>query len=220
MTKLRTLALVVVFLNLVNCSSDKHKFPIDKRYWDTQDYADVIRTLSYGYDSDEKLPTLNDPETRVIVEKLTDTQNYIVVLNDQELGLKYKNEVATKFFTRWKDMQNIYLAIDRKDQYIYDQEMIAVWQFGLDLQLHYFKLGNDQILEGADDPNSTRVKNAINSNINTLINNYIIYLDLINEENALSVEGKNKFSQGIDKHFTALVELYPKANYSALEKKD
>jgi len=219
MTKIRIILLAVICLNLTNCTNEKHKFPIDKRYWDTQDYAEVVRELNYGYKSDEQLPTFDDPNTRIIVEKLTDPQNYAVVLDDKELGLKHRNEVAETFFLRWKDMQDIYQATDRKDKYLYDKEMLAVWQFGLGLQLKYFKLGNDNILESADDPNSARVKNQINSNVNTLIKNYVIYLDGINQESALSNKGKEKLSAGIDKYFTELVQSYPEANYSGLEKK-
>lgn len=219
MTKIRIIFLTVIFVGLTNCSTEKSKFPIEKRYWDTQDYAKVIHELNYGYEADEKLPTFDDPQTRVIVEKLTDPQNYAVVLDDKELGLKHRNDVAEKFFIRWKDMQKIYRATDRKDKYLYDKEMIAVWQFGLGLQLKYFKLGNDRILESADDPNSARVKNNINSNVSTLIKNHIIYLDEINDEDALSDEGKEKFSAGIDQYFTELVQLYPEANYSEMERK-
>lgn len=219
MTKIRIILLIVICFTLTNCTTDKHKFPIDKRYWDTRDYAEVVRELNYGYESDEKLPSFDDPQTRIIVEKLTDAQNYAIVLDDKELGLKHRNEVGEAFFLRWKDMQDIYRATDRKDKYLYDKEMLAVWQFGLGLQLKYFKLGNDNILEGADDPNSARVKNQMNSNVNTLIKNYIIYLDIINDENSLSNEGKEKLSVGIDKYFSALVELYPDANYGGLERK-
>jgi hypothetical protein len=219
MTQIRIILLAVIFLNLTNCTTEKHKFPTEKRYWDTQDYAEVIRELKFGYETDEKLPTFDDPQTRIIVEKLTDSQNYNVVLEDNELGLKHRNDVAEAFFLRWKDMQDIYQATDRKDKYLYDKEMLAVWQFGLGLQLKYFKLGNDHILENADDASSTRVKNNINSNISTLIENYIIYLDGINDEDALSDDGKSKFSAGIDEYFTQLVELYPDANYNRMESK-
>lgn len=219
MIKNRIILLVVIILTLTNCSTEKHKFPTEKRYWDTQDYAEVVRELKYGYETDEKLPTFDDPQKRIVVEKLTDPQNYAIVLDDKELGLKHKNNVAETFFLRWKDMNDIYQATDRKDQYLYDKEMIAVWQFGLGLQLKYFKLGNDQILESADDPISARVKNNINSNVSTLIKNYLIYLDEINNENALTDDGKAKFAIGIDKYFTDLIELYPDANYSGMERK-
>lgn len=211
--------LAIICLILTNCKTEKHEFPLDKRYWDIKDYDKAVLELRFGYENDEKLPTFDNPESRIIVEKLTDHQNYKIVLEDEELGIKHRNEVATAFFNKWKDMNKIYTATDRKDKYIYDEEMLAVWQFGLGLQLKYFKLGNDQIIESADDPNSSRVKNNINSNVSTLINNYLIYLDEINNEDAFTEEGKSKLAEGIDKYFTELIELYPNVNYSGMENK-
>lgn len=208
--------LTVFCLTLANCKTEERSFPLDKRYWDVQDYDNAVLELRFGYKDDEKLPTFDNLEKRIIVEKLTDHQNYKVVLDDKELGLKHRNDVATKFFNQYRDMTQIYMARDRKDNYRYDKEMLAVEHFGLGLQLKYFKLGNDQIIESSDDPNSSRVKNTINSNVNTLIKNYLIYLDEINNENAFTEEGKSKLAEGIDEFFTELIELYPNANYSGM----
>jgi hypothetical protein len=219
MTKIRIILIALIGFALISCNTEKHKFPLDKRYWDLNDYDNVVWELNYNYEADEQLPTFDNPETRVIVEKLTDEQNFNIVLDDKELGLKHRNEVAEKLFNEWKDMNNIYDALDRKDQYLYDKEMLAVWHFGLGLQLKYFKLGNDQIKENADDPNSSRVNNNINSNVKTLISNYLIYLDEINNEKAFTESGKDKLADGIDKYFPALIELYPEANYSGMKNK-
>ncbi|MCI2230412.1 hypothetical protein MC378_14630 [Polaribacter sp. MSW13] len=219
MRKIKYFLLAFVCLILTNCETEKHEFPLDKRYWDTNDYDKVILELRYGYENDEKKPTFDNPEQRIVVEKLTDEQNFKIVLNDKELGLKHRNKVATEFFNHWKDMHQIYQATDRKDKYLYDLEMLAVWQYGLSLQLEYFKLGNDEIIESADDPNSSKVKNTINSNIQTLISNYIIYLDEINNEKSFSEKGKSKLASGINKYFSKLVELHPKANYSGMKNK-
>lgn len=219
MIKIRIILVALITLTLINCKTEKHEYPLNKRYWDLNDYDKVVLELNYGYESDENLPNFDDPQTRIIVEKLTDHQNFNIVLDDNELGLKHRNGVAEKFFNEWKDMNNIYDGLDRKDQYLYDKEMLAVWHFGLELQLKYFKLGNDEIKENADDPNSSRVKNNINSNISTLIKNYIIYLDEINNEKAFTEEGKEKLANGIDKYFPALIELYPNANYSGMKNK-
>lgn len=211
--------LAIICLTLTNCKTEEHQFPLDKRYWDTTDYDEAVLELRFGYKDDEKLPSFDNPEQRIIVEKLTDHQNYKIVLDDQELGIKHRNEVAAAFFNEWKDMNQIYTTTDRKDKYLYDKEMLAVWQFGLGLQLKYFKLGNDQIKENADDPNSISVKNNLDSNISTLIKNYVIYLDMINNEDAFTEEGKNKLAEGIDTYFTELIELHPTANYSGMETK-
>ncbi|MBL4605907.1 MAG: hypothetical protein JKY02_09685 [Flavobacteriaceae bacterium] len=219
MTKIKCILFAIVCLTLTNCKTEKHQFPLDKRYWDVNDYEEVILELRYGYESDENLPTFNNPESRVIVQKLTDQQNYKIVLDDNELGLNHKNNVAEKFFAIWKDMTPSYQAINRKDQYIYEQEMLAVWHFGLGLQLKYFKLGNDQIKESADDPNSSSTKETINSNVGTLIKNYLIYLDKINNEKSFSEEGKTKFAKGIDNYFSELIVAYPDANYNGMKNK-
>ncbi|AUC76301.1 hypothetical protein [Olleya sp. Bg11-27] len=219
MIKIKHILLGLVLLTLTNCQTEKNEYPLDKRYWDTTDYKDVILNLRFGYEDDEKKPTFDNPQQRLIVEKLTDEQNFKIVLQDKELGLRHRNDVATDFFDRWKDMTEIYGATNRKDKYVYDIEMLAVWQFGLSLQLDYFKLGNDRIKESADDPNSLSVKNRINSNIETLISNYTIYLDQINEEKAFSENGKTKLAQGINKYFTQLIEFYPEANYNQMKKK-
>ncbi len=219
MTKINTLLLVFVCLFLVNCNNENEKYPIDKRYWDAMDYANVITELKYGVNSDEKLPNLSDAENRIVVEKLIDQQNFKVVLDDNELGLKHRNKVASDFFLRWKDMNTIYRATDRKDNYLYDRELIEVYHFGLSLQLRYFKLGNDEIIEGADDPNSNQTTNVINSNIRTLIGNFNNYLDEINDEKSFSNKGKELISKGIDTYFIKLIELYPEANYNGMIRK-
>lgn len=208
-------ALVLIY----SCNSLEDKYPIEKRYWDNEDYKNVIRTLRFGIEPDEKIPSLTTSDKRVVFEKLVDEQNYKVVLDDQELGTKYRSEIASDFFLRWKDMNQIYRATDRKDQYIYDRELVKVWHFGLGLQLHYFKLGNDLINDNAVDPNSDSVKRNIRSNIKTLINNYSIYLDEINNEKAFSEEGKQLLGEGIESYFITLIEQYPEMDYSSMENK-
>lgn len=209
----------ILCLLITSCEEEKHKYPLDKRYWDINDYNEIVRHLRFGYENDEKLPSFDNPETRLIVEKLIDEQNYKVVLDDNELGIKHRNNLGEKFFKEWRYMTEVYTATNRKDQYLYDKEMLAVWHFGLGLQLKYFKLGNDQIKANADDPNSKSVNNNINSNVKTLIKNYIIYLDEINNQNAFSSAGKIKLAKGIDIYFSQLINLYPNANYSGMKDK-
>ncbi|WP_282049614.1 hypothetical protein [Maribacter aquivivus] len=217
---INTKYILVLFLSflVISCSEkEKHSFPTEKRFWDIKDYEAASLELNYGYEKDEKLPSLDDPETSILVKKLVDHENYKIVLNDNELGIKHRNGIAEKFFVRWKEMTNIYQAMDLQDNYLYDKEQLAVYEFGLGLQLRYFKLGNDVILESADDPNS--VNYHVNSNIQNLVGNFINYLDNINEENAYSEEGKIMISHAIDTYFIDLVELYPNADYRAMIRK-
>ena len=212
---------VLLFLSLFlfSCNNLEDTYPINKRYWDTEDYDNVVRKLRFGIEPDEKLPSLNTPDKKVVFEKLVDDQNYKIVLDDSKLGIKYRSEKATEFFDSWKGMNQIYRATNRKDQYLYDKELLKVWHFGLGLQLRYFKLGNELITENADDPNSIKAKRNRKSNIQSLIGNFNIYLDEINNENAFSEEGKKLLSQGIDIYFSKLINQYPKADYSSMEKK-
>lgn len=201
-----------------SCKTE-NKFPTEKKYWDTDDYDNVVRELRFGTKPDEKLPTFDDAETKIIVEKLTDQENFKVVLDDKELGLKHKNEIGEKFFKIWQDMSEIYSAIDRKDIYVYEKERIEVFNFGLALQLRYFKLGNDEIKQKSDDPNASNVSETVNSNVNTLIGNYMFYLDEINNEKSYSNLGLDLIAEGIDKYFADLVNLYPNSYYDNLKEK-
>jgi len=219
MSKIKFIILSILFLTILSCKQEEHSFPTEKRFWDTKDYKSAILELNFGYESDEKLPSFDDPATRVIVEKLVDHENYKVVLDDEELGTKYRNQIGEEFFVRWKDMNDIYQAMDLKDNYLYDKEQLAVHDFGLGLQLRYFKLGNDEIIESSDDPNSAFVKNRINSNVQALIGNFNLYLDQINEEDAYSVAGKKMIAKGVDKYFPELIALYPNANYGTMTRK-
>lgn len=198
---------------LVGCSGKYGNIPFEKVYWTPQDYDDVVFELRFPDNKDDKLPTFDNPETRLILEKLTDPKNYQVVLDDDELGLRYRNDVAENFFHKWKNMNKIYWAMDRKDQYIYDIELIECYKFGLGLQRSYFQLGNEAIIESAIDPNSPDAKRRVNSNVGILVNNYHNYLDIIKNEKAISAEGLRRFSEGLDEHFSALVEQYPTADF-------
>lgn len=219
MKKIKYVFIAFICLTLTNCKTEEHKFPIDKRYWDVKDYDNAVRELRFGYENDEKLPTFDNPQKRIIVEKLTDEQNYKIVLADNKLGLEYRSELATKFFDEWQDMTRIYTEKNRQDEYLYGKEMLAVHHFGLGLQLQYFKLGNQLIKKKADNPNSTSTKRNLNSNISVLIDNYLIYMDLIDSEESFSKEEKSMLAKGIDEYFTRLVNLYPEANYSGMKRK-
>ncbi|MEO5775692.1 MAG: hypothetical protein ABIQ27_02235 [Flavobacterium sp.] len=219
MKKNKICLVLISCLLLLSCNKKEDVFPIEKRYWTVEDYEDVIREIKFGVDAEEHTPKLSDPETKAIVEKLTDEENFKVVLEDNQLGLKHKNEVAQGFFNAWENMMGIYNVTDRQDKYIYEIEHINCYKFGLGLQLRYFKLGNDEIIENADDKNDSSTTNNVNSNINALVGNYENYLDEINDENAFSQNGLNAYAEGIDKYFSELIKLYPDADYSGLKTK-
>lgn len=113
----------------------------------------------------------------------------------------------------------IYNVIDRIDKYIYEREYVEVYNFGLELQIKYFKLGNDVIIEKFDDLNLLLVKNIVDINIEILINNMINYLDEINNEKLYINFGLDLIVNGIDKNFIELVNIYLNYNFSGLFEK-
>ena len=209
------LAFSIIFSS---CGGKYSSFPLDKRFWTPEDYSKVVNHIRYKTDKDERLPTFDNPESRIVLEKLTDKQNYLVVLGDDELGLTYRNEVAEKFFREWKYMNKIYWQMDRQDKYVYPVELVECFKFGLGLQLHYFKLGNDNIIENAIDPNSYDTRRVVNGNVSTLIGNYEIFLNIVSKEDAFSDDALIAYSDGVEEYFTKLIDLYPAANYNGIRK--
>jgi hypothetical protein len=216
MRKINFIILTAILL-LASCSNKNNKFPIEKRFWTVEDYENIVRNLKYNSQPDVSLPAFNDPETKIIIEKLTDEENFRVVLNDKELGLSHKNDNAQKFFDIWQDLNEIYSPMDKKDMFIYETEYLEVWKFGLELQQEYFKLGNQQIKDNSD--GSENVNQVINSNSKTLIDNSIIYLDVITNEKKFTSNGKTLISETITSEFTKLIKENPKVDFYNLRKK-
>jgi hypothetical protein len=216
MKKISFILLSVLGL-FTSCNDKNEKFPIEKRYWDIEDYENVVREIRYNSNPDESLPKFSDSETSIIIEKLTDEENFRVVLNDKELGLSHKSETAEKFFETWRSLNETYSSLDKKDMYIYETEFLEIWKFGLELQQEYFKLGNQKIDENSD--GSERVKEVLNDNTQTLINNSIIFLDNIINEKQFTSEGKKLIAEIITNSFTKLIEENPKADFTNLKNK-
>lgn len=196
---------------LLSCGGQQNKYPMDKRYWDPEDYRNVyweIRKTSEG----QQYPRFSDPETSTVIKKLVDHTNYEVVLTDSELGLNHKAEVAQVFFEKYKDLVDLYRGMDRQDLYVYPEELIMVENWGLGLQLLYFKLGNDRIKQQSDNPNDASVINLLRSNERTILKNFNGYLDNINREKSFSSFASN-LSEGINIYFTKLPEIFPEADY-------
>lgn len=216
MKKISFIILSVLFL-FSSCNKKNEKYPIEKRYWDIEDYENVVREIRYNSNPDESLPRFNDSETSVIIEKLTDEENFRVVLNDKELGLSHKSETAEKFFEVWRSLNETYSTLDKKDMYVYEIEYLEIWRFGLELQQEYFKLGNQKIDENSD--GSERIKEVLNENTQTLINNSIIFLDNIINEKQFTSEGKKLIVEIITNSFTKLIEENPTADFTNLKNK-
>jgi hypothetical protein len=205
--------LTILFLfPLASCSD---KFPVDKRYWTPEDYRAVLFEIEYETTIDEQYPRLSDPETAEVIKKLVDAENYKVMLDDPELGLNFKNEIAQEFFDHYRNMSKLYHVTDRQDKYVYPEEVAEIEKFGLGLQIIYFTLGNERIRQESDSPESTEVKQVIRQNEQTAIRNFNIYFEHIKDEEHFSSSAA-LLAEGVTIHFFKLIEAFPDADYSSM----
>lgn len=101
--------------------------------------------------------------------------------------------------------------MNREDKYVYDQELVEIYRFGAYLQIWYFKLGNEKILQNAD--NAAEVRTLVSQNEQTVISNFNNYLDFVNNENSFSEGALKNYSDGIDESFSQLLDTFPKGDY-------
>lgn len=215
MKKNTVFIVLLLAMNFISCMTEKHNFPVDKEYWDVNDYDKAILDLRFTYEDNETKPTFDHPEQGIIVEKLTNPQNFKTVLDDNKLDFNQRNKIASDFISHWKDMNQIY-NVTESGKYVYGKEMLAVWQFGLELQLAAFDLQFDEILAKSDNPEDEKVKDRVNASMKKLIDNYGNYLNLITKEDAFYEKEKEEYAKGIDTYFKQLIQVYPDADYDRL----
>ena len=80
-----------------------------------------------------------------------------------------------------------------------------------------FELGNEKIVENSSNPGDREIVRVINSNIQTLVNNYKVYLNWLVKENSYSQDGLNRISDLISSIFVKLIKDYPDADYKAFK---
>lgn len=216
MTAIKFLYLPLLFIILFSCGDNR--FPMDKRYWTPEDYREVIFQIEYHTPEGEEFPRLSNPETSAVFRKLVDAENYSVVLEDPELGLNFKNEMSDGFFDQFKSMTNLYSQMDKQDKYVYPEELIEVGKFGLGLQILYFGLGNERIRKESDSPDAASTKQVLNSNQQTVIKNFNMYLEYIEDESRFG-SSASQLADGITTHFSKLLQTFPDANYSLMTEK-
>ena len=69
MTKIKYVILAIICLTLTNCKTEVHEFPLDKRYWDTNDYehGNAFGHIAIEVDDIYKVcDEIRDKGTRVI----------------------------------------------------------------------------------------------------------------------------------------------------------
>lgn len=212
--------LVVFSCFLLSCGSGvESKFPMEKRFWTPDDYKKVYHAIRYNTPKGERYPELKNPKTAPVFKKLIDRQNYLVVLGDEQLGVSHRNNVATNFFDEFRRYSDVYYSTDRQDKFVYGMEMVELYKFGLDLQVYYFKLGNDNIIKEADDPSSSNVTSVIKSNEKVIFKNYNNYLDYVNKESGFNEFELKAYCEGIDQAFPKLFETFPNGNLNITKNK-
>lgn len=211
---------MTIFLLLFSCNSDdfSERYRLNKKIWNITDYENVIRKIKYT-NKDEKKPHYEHPKKAIVFQKLVDKNNVAVVVEDEELGLKHRSEFGTEMFKQYRDLVGIYSDLDREDQYVYPLELVDILKFGLYLQLYYFDLGNQEIIQNADNPNSAGVQRVVKSNERTLIGNYCVYLGYVKKENSFTDQALNNYIDGIDEYFPTVIEKFPDANFNEMIKK-
>lgn len=203
---------VIAASAITNSCGSKTEFPTEVRYWSPEEYRDVIWKIR-GIPENEGRPRFSDPETIEIIKKITDPSNYEVVLNDTQLGLNHKATVSQAFFEQYRNLVDLYRGMDKQDNYVYPQELIAIETWGLGLQLLYFKLGNERIRQQSDNPDDEGSIRVIRSNEETILKNFNNYLDNINDEKSFTTFAP-QLADGINDYFIKLPDFFPEADFS------
>lgn len=198
--------------------STSELFRLEKQYWDVEDYKNAIYKIQSTAPGQKK-PCYADPERTAVFVKLVDKNNVSVVLEDEALGLGHRADYASDMFDQAREMATAYDEVDREDKFVYPMELVEVLTFSLYLQPFYFELGNQEILQNADDTSEVRVKNLVHSNEQTLISNYKLYLDYVKQEKAFTSEALSAYVAGINEYFPKLIDTYPKDDFSQLREK-
>jgi hypothetical protein len=206
MNKVQSLLMVLIFATLFACES---RFPVDKRFWDPNDYRKVWHELNYKTPKGEEYPRFSNPETAEVVKKMVDRQNYEIILEDSELGLNYRSEVSQEFFEHIKSIIALYHGMDIQDKFIYAEELAELRKFFLGFQIVYFRIGNENIASQSDD------SSTIKRNEQMIIGNFINYLEDLRREKAYGPYAVN-LAEAISTHFTKLIETFPNGNYAGM----
>ena len=208
-------ASILILLFTISCKEDHYKdIPFDKPHWDASDYENTAQSIIFGTPEGEQFPGINNrPE---IFNRIIDKENINGVLEDNSLGLKFRNEFAESVFKVSRDLLSAYSSLDRQDKFIYPSELIKLREWGFFVQLKYFKLGNEEILKDVVNPEDNSVKSVIHSNEQTLIDNFEYGIEFANKEDALTEETVTEYAKVIDDYYTQLLQYYPDGDYTPM----
>ena len=214
-----TCILSLVIVSLMSCSDTKegNDFPMDKKYWTADDYHTANTQLLILTNTQAELPNVDNSQSAVIFYKMTDTANFAVVTNDNNLGLTNRETFINDIFKEYKEMVRKYTPMDKQDKYKYPVELVKILQFGLALQIPYITIGNEKIAKESDNPKADHTATVLKSNEQVLISNYNLYLDYVNYEDRFTEKAILEYSNGISNYFPRLInQVLPNGDYSEM----
>lgn len=219
MRQIKITGLIAIVTLLINCGPKlPDNYHMEKKYWAVDDYNAALRYMKYTLNEEQGYPRLSDPLTAPVFNKLIDKKNVSVVLEDESLGLKHRDNVADGFWKASKDIMNLYQVIDIQDKYVYPMEFVKAIDFFLHTQLLYFKIGNKKILKETVNPNDSNVKRIIKRNQQAIVDNFTNNLDILAKEDAFTTAALDELALVFDTHYNALITEYSNANYSSTKK--
>jgi hypothetical protein len=193
---------------------------MEKKYWTTEDYHAANNKLVAAKYNNKELPSLDNPKTAPIFNKLVDTSNISVVMTDPQLGITHRSKFASDMFSEYKTLNESYSLIDRTDKYQYPVEFAEIIKFGLFFQLYYIEAGNEKIIKDAEDPKAAEVTDIVTANKNVLIRNFNVYLDYLNYEDRFNDKAQAVYAEGLKEYFPKLISQYaPDGDYSGMTTK-
>lgn len=191
-------------------------YHLDKKYWDENDYDDVINKIKNSATVDQKIISLSDAEKAPVFKKLVDKENIAIVADDTTLGLQHRETFVNAIVNKCETITDMYSGLNREDKYNYPSEYILAWKFYLWAEYYNVKIINEKMKKESDATNASEANELCISNMNIVINNYNIYLDLANRESSFTADALKFFAEGIDECFPKIISDFPDGDYSRM----
>jgi|SRR5690606_4067370 len=204
--------LIVLIISFTSCKDNSSNYPMEKPVWDLEDYKNVSGEILYNTPDDEKLPGYSNNQD--VFLRLTDKNNISAILDDENLGLEYRKNYSDELFSIWRSLVDGYSLKDKQDNFVYPQELVKIRDWGYFVQIKYFNLGNNAILQDAVNPD--QVKDVITDNEQIIVDNFIYGISFLTDEHALDEAAISAYSNVLMENYELLIKTFPNANYSSM----
>ncbi|WP_338238453.1 hypothetical protein [Persicobacter diffluens] len=188
---------------------------MDKALWEAEDYEAAVKYIRFGLNSlEEDLPNYADPLTAPVIAKLVNTENINAFLEDDALGLQFRQEKGEKYFRQAQALWEKYNVRNSQDKFVYPLELAKITNFLLYAQRVYFANGNQLIKKEAVNPDDATVRKYIQQNESALISNYENMLEFLRHEEAFSQEAFKTLAFSMEQNYQQLKQDIPNGNYT------